>query len=73
MVTKHQQALTILKKEIDKVGNGRFVHSLNREYMRIKDDVIKQSNAPGHSYNDEQIETEIKGLAMKIGICKNNN
>ena len=44
MVTKHEQALIALKKEIDKVGNGRFVHSLNREYMRIKDDVIKQSN-----------------------------
>ena len=70
MVTKHEQALIALKKEIDKVGNGRFVHSLNREYMRIKDDVIKQSNETGHIYYDEQIETQIKGLAMKIGICK---
>ena len=72
MVTKHEQALIVLKKEIDKIGNGRFVHSLNREYMRIKDNVIKQSNETGYSYNDKQIETEIKGLAMKIGICNIN-
>ena len=67
MNNKHKLALTMLKKEIDKVANGRFVHSLNREYMRIKDNVINQT----HMYNDKQIETEIKGLAIKVGMCKN--
>jgi len=67
MESKHELALSLLKYEIDKVTNGRFVHSLNREYAQIKDRVINQTDI----YNDEQIETQIKGLSMKVGVCKN--
>ena len=67
MESNHELALSLLKYEIDKITNGRFVHSLNQEYMRIKDSIINQTDI----YNDEQIETQIKGLSMKVGICKN--